>query len=121
MATLRGFPAVAEVYGWDEAFLGVRTEDPHMFAVAVRAAVLDETGLSSSVGIGDTKQRAKLATGFAKPAGIYRLTEDNWVTVMAKAPDGGALGDRPQDRREAVRRRHRHCCAAGCGRLRRPG
>jgi len=92
MATLRGFPAVAEVYGWDEAFLGVRTEDPHMFAVAVRAAVLDETGLSSSVGIGDTKQRAKLATGFAKPAGIYRLTEDNWVTVMAERPTEALWG-----------------------------
>src|SRR5690349_12724641 len=28
MATLREFPAVVEVWGWDECFVGVRTEDP---------------------------------------------------------------------------------------------
>jgi len=40
------------------------------------------TGLSCSVGISDNKQRAKVATGFGKPAGIYALTEDNWMAVM---------------------------------------
>ena len=36
--------------------------------------VLAETGLTCAVGIGDTKLRAKMATGFGKPGGIYRLT-----------------------------------------------
>src|ERR1700761_1512248 len=32
MATLRSFPAVVEVWGWDEAFLGVTTGDPESVA-----------------------------------------------------------------------------------------
>ena len=38
MDTLRRFPVVVEVYGWDEAFLGARTEDPEGLAAAVRRA-----------------------------------------------------------------------------------
>ena len=32
MATLRGFGAVTEVMGWDEAFVAVETDDPEGFA-----------------------------------------------------------------------------------------
>jgi DNA polymerase IV len=84
MDTLRTFPVVVEVLGWDEAFLGAHTADPQTLAADVRGAVTAETGLSCSVGIGDNKLRAKLATGFAKPAGVYRLTRDNWVAVMGQ-------------------------------------
>ncbi|GAB3486087.1 DNA polymerase IV [Amycolatopsis cihanbeyliensis] len=86
MATLRGFPVIVEVLGWDEAFLGARTTDPERLAADIRRAVTEETELSCSVGIGDNKLRAKLATGFAKPAGTYRLTRDNWGAVMAGRP-----------------------------------
>lgn len=92
MATLRGLPVVVEVIGWDEAFLGARTDDPEALAAEVRRVVLAEVGLSCSVGIGDNKLRAKLATGFAKPAGIYRLTRDNWVAVMAERPTDALWG-----------------------------
>jgi len=86
MATLRGFDVVVEVLGWDEAFLGASAEDPEALARAVQCGVLDATGLSCSVGIGDNKLRAKLATGFAKPAGVFRLTAQNWYPVMAQRP-----------------------------------
>lgn len=86
MATLRGFPVVVEVWGWDEAFVGAGTDDPERLATELRAAVLAATGLSCSIGIGDNKVRAKLATGFAKPAGIFRLTAANWEEVMAHRP-----------------------------------
>jgi DNA polymerase IV len=86
MDTLRRFPVVVEVWGWDEAFLGAETDDPEALAMELRQAVLTTTGLSCSIGIGDNKVRAKLATGFAKPAGIYRLTASNWVEVMAHRP-----------------------------------
>jgi DNA polymerase-4 len=86
MATLREFPVVVEVMGWDEAFLGARTDDPEVLAAEIREAVLAETGLSCSVGIGDNKLRAKTATGFAKPAGVYRLTRENWAAVMSDRP-----------------------------------
>ena len=92
MATLREFPVVVEVLGWDEAFLGARTDDPEGLAAAIHAGVDEATGLSCSVGIGDNKLRAKLATGFGKPAGIYRLTRDNWVAVMADLPTDALWG-----------------------------
>ena len=88
METLREFPAVVEVMGWDEAFLEVHTSDPEAVAAEIADAVRTATRLSCSVGIGDNKLRAKLATGFAKPAGVFRLTVDNWWPVM---------GDRPTD------------------------
>ena len=47
---------------------------------SIRAVISSETGLSCSVGISDNKQRAKVATGFAKPAGIFVLTDANWMT-----------------------------------------
>lgn len=92
MATLREFPVVVEVIGWDEAFLGVATDEPEALAADVRRAVLDETGLHCSVGIGDNKLRAKLATGFAKPDGIYRLTKLNWYDVMGARPTDALWG-----------------------------
>lgn len=92
MATLREFPVVVEVIGWDEAFLGANTDDPEALAAQIQQAITDETGLSSTVGIGDNKLRAKLATGFGKPAGVYRLTRDNWVAVMAGRPTDALWG-----------------------------
>ena len=40
-------------------------------AEQIREVIAAETGLSCSVGISDNKQRAKVATGFGKPAGIF--------------------------------------------------
>lgn len=91
MTLLRDFGHPVEVWGWDEAYVGADLEDadhPVRLADQIRAVVAAETGLSCSVGISDNKQRAKVATGFAKPAGTYQLTEDNWMAVM---------GDRPVD------------------------
>src|SRR6195952_3011980 len=82
MGVLRDLGHPLEVWGWDEAYLGADVENPYELAERVREVVEAETGLSCSVGISDNKQRAKVATGFGKPAGIYRLTDDNWMTVM---------------------------------------
>ncbi|MFI9454179.1 DNA polymerase IV [Amycolatopsis sp. NPDC052450] len=92
MATLRKFPVIVEVFGWDEAFLGATTDDPEALAADIRREVAEKTGLSCSVGIGDNKLRAKLATGFAKPAGIFRLVQDNWWDVMAERPTDALWG-----------------------------
>ena len=61
-------------------------------AAEAQRAVKDASGLSCSVGIGDNRLRAKLATGFAKPAGGYRLTRDNWMAVMAGRPTDALWG-----------------------------
>jgi DNA polymerase-4 len=87
METLRAIPgAVVEVLGWDEAFVGIETDDPEAVARAAMADVLAATGLHCSVGIGDTKVRAKIATEFGKPRGTFRLTRDNWFAVMGEKP-----------------------------------
>ncbi|WP_328616521.1 DNA polymerase IV [Amycolatopsis sp. NBC_00355] len=92
MTTLREFPVVVEVLGWDEAFVGATVDDPEALAGNLRAAVMRDTGLSCAVGIGDNKLRAKLATGFGKPGGIFRLTQDNWWDVMAARPTDALWG-----------------------------
>jgi DNA polymerase-4 len=83
MATLRAVPgATVQVLGWDEAFVGVETEQPLEVAHRIQADVLAATGLHCSVGIGDTTTRAKIATDFGKPRGTYVLTRENWMAVM---------------------------------------
>ena len=87
MATLRAQPgAVVQVLGWDEAFVGVQTDDPEAYARALQRAVFERTRLHCSVGIGDTLVRAKVATGFGKPQGVFRLTAENWLEVMGDRP-----------------------------------
>ncbi|MBB3661584.1 DNA polymerase-4 [Prauserella sediminis] len=92
MAALRELPVVVEVAGWDEAFLGADTDDPEGLAQRVRDIVRERCGLESSVGIGDNKLRAKTATGFAKPGGIHRLTQEDWLPVMAHRPPDALWG-----------------------------
>lgn len=86
MATLRTFPVVVEVWGWDEAFLGATTDDPGALALSVRERLLAETGLSCAVGIGDTRLLAKTATRTAKPGGIARLTRAEWIPMFGAEP-----------------------------------
>lgn len=88
MGLLRDLGHPLEVWGWDEAYLAAAVDDPFDLAERIRTVIAAETGLSCSVGISDNKQRAKVATGFGKPAGVYQLTDANWMTVM---------GDRPVD------------------------
>jgi nucleotidyltransferase/DNA polymerase involved in DNA repair len=88
MATLRSFDAVVEVLGWDEAFMGVETGDPQAYARGVQDAVRVATGLECSVGIGQNKLQAKIATDYGKPAGTFEITDATWFTVLgAKPPD----------------------------------
>jgi DNA polymerase-4 len=92
MAALRSFPGVVQVAGWDEAFMAIEAEDPEALGRAVQRAVLEHTRLWCSIGVGDNKLRAKLATGFAKPRGVFRLTHENWRAVMGSRPTGDLWG-----------------------------
>lgn len=97
MATLREQPgATVQVLGWDEAFVGVETTDPEAYARKIQQAVLEHTQLHCSVGVGDTLVRAKNATDFGKPAGIFRLTKDNWLDVMGAKPTKELWGIGPK-------------------------
>jgi DNA polymerase IV len=96
MATLRESGAVVEVFGWDEAFLAVDTGDPERFARQVQARVRAATRLDCTVGIGGNKLQAKLATGFGKPAGVFRLTGENWFEVLGGRPADALWGIGPK-------------------------
>jgi DNA polymerase IV len=105
MATLRARPgAVVEVLGWDEAFVGIATDDPVRTARELQAAVLDATGLHCSIGVGDTLVRAKTATDLGKPRGVFVLTRDNWLEVMGDRPTRalGGVGPRISARLAAL-------------------
>jgi len=82
MTLLRNLGHPVEVWGWDEAYLGADVDDPVRLAERIRHLVAAGTGLSCSVGISDNKQRAKVATGFGKPGGMFVLTDANWMAVM---------------------------------------
>jgi DNA polymerase-4 len=92
MAALRTFPGTLEVAGWDEAFLEADTQDPEALARDIQGAVLERTGLHSSVGIGDNKLRAKMATPFAKPGGVFRLTAATWHALFDHQPTSALWG-----------------------------
>lgn len=97
MSALRALPGVVlEVVGWDECFLGVTTDDPETVARSAQAAVLEATDLHCSVGIGDNKVRAKIATEFGKPRGVFRLTAENWFAVMGEKPTRDLWGVGPK-------------------------
>ncbi|OBH82021.1 DNA polymerase IV [Mycobacterium scrofulaceum] len=96
MGVLRDLGHPVEVWGWDEAYVGVAGADPTDVAEEIRTVITSETGLSCSVGISDNKQRAKVATGFAKPAGIFTLTDANWMTLMADRPVDALWGVGPK-------------------------
>ncbi|MCV7101754.1 DNA polymerase IV [Mycobacterium palustre] len=97
MALLRDLGHPVEVWGWDEAYVGLDAgRDPTELAEQIRAVISSQTGLSCSVGISDNKQRAKVATGFAKPAGIFTLTDANWMTLMADRPVDALWGVGPK-------------------------
>ncbi|MGV0814083.1 DNA polymerase IV [Mycolicibacterium boenickei] len=96
MGLLRDLGHPLEVWGWDEAYLGADVNDPVELAERIRTVIAAETGLSCSVGISDNKQRAKVATGLAKPAGVYVLTEQNWMAVMGDRPTDALWGVGPK-------------------------
>ncbi len=102
MATLRAYPgARVEVLGWDEAFVGLDTDDVEATDRDVQAKVLAATGLHCSIGVGDTLVRARNDTDFGKPRGVFRLTRESWLPHMGHRPTtelwgvGPRIGQRP--------------------------
>ena len=105
MDVIRSVGHPVEVWGWDEAYLGIeRHDEPGVLdgeqvvalAEAVRLRVLEETGLQCCLGVSDNKQRAKTAAGFAKAAvrdpastpdqRVFLLDDANWGPLMGPRP-----------------------------------
>jgi DNA polymerase IV len=92
MDTLRSFGAVVQVAGWDEAFLAADTDDPEDLARQIQERVLERTRLWCTVGIGDNRLQAKLATGFGKPRGVFRIDTRSWPELMYGLPTSELWG-----------------------------
>ena len=94
-----------EPASWDEAFAGCEG-DPVELAAVVRRAIAETTGLPSAVGVSDNKQRAKMATGFAKKSTerVFVLDDDNWLELMGERPciDLWSVGPRISQRLQAI-------------------
>jgi nucleotidyltransferase/DNA polymerase involved in DNA repair len=82
MDTLRSFGLVVQEMGWDEAFIAVDSDQPEDLARDIQHRVLERTELWCSIGIGDNKLQAKIASDAAKPAGVFTLTSDRWPGWM---------------------------------------
>ncbi|MFV0533131.1 MAG: DNA polymerase IV [Cumulibacter sp.] len=106
MDTLREVAPAVEVWGWDEAFAGTDSTDAVALATAIRQKVHEHTSLACAVGVSDNKQRAKMATGFAKQtdARIFVLDEQNWLPLMGDRPciDLWSVGPRISARLDAI-------------------
>lgn len=78
MTILRGFSPLMEQVSVDEAYLDLtgtmRTwGSPERAAAAIRTRIRDELGLPASVGLAPTKFLAKMASGRAKPDGVFSV------------------------------------------------
>lgn len=78
-AVFREFTPAVEGLSLDEAFLDVTASvtlfgSPEKIAAAVKARVLEETSLTSSVGVAENKLVAKIASDLDKPDGLTVVT-----------------------------------------------
>jgi DNA polymerase V len=98
MSILRDEVPAIEVYSIDEAFLRLPSDFTGEHARALRAKVLQWTGIPVCIGIGTTKLLAKLANRHAKKnkaitGGVFDLP-NSWDpdSIMAATPSDGLWG-----------------------------
>jgi DNA polymerase-4 len=90
--TVRTMVPVLEQLSFDEAFgepaelAGASADEVDAFCAALKAKVLDETGLVASVGAGSGKQIAKIASGLAKPDGVRVIRRAEERVLMQSLP-----------------------------------
>jgi len=94
------YTALIEPLSLDEAYLDV-TQDlrglqtASATAKAIRARILEETGLTASAGVSYNKFLAKLASGQRKPNGQFVITPDKALDFIGSLPVGKFHGIGP--------------------------
>lgn len=78
--------SIDEAFGEPAELVGASASEVEQFCADLRALVLDETGLTASIGAGSGKQIAKIASGLAKPDGITVVAPQRQAEVMAALP-----------------------------------
>ena len=97
MEVFRAVTPLVEPISLDEAFLDVRGAarrlgTPRQIGETIRAAVLDEQGITCSVGVASTKFVAKLASARCKPDGLLVVPADDVVSFLHPLPVGALWG-----------------------------
>nr|WP_120492252.1 DNA polymerase IV [Corynebacterium lactis] len=91
-SVIRDRVPVVEQLSVDEAFMepeelrGASTAEVVAWAEDLRAKIRQETGLASSIGAGAGKQYAKIASGLAKPDGVYVLEPERNHELLHPLP-----------------------------------
>jgi DNA polymerase-4 len=97
MAVLKEHIERVEVVGLDEAYLDLTGIDrPKAAARRVKAAVLENTGLCCSIGIGPNKLVAKMASDADKPDGFVVLSREMAMERFGPQPPGLVPGIGPK-------------------------
>lgn len=87
----RGYTDLVESFGVDEAWLDL-THTCHLFgeplevAKTIQQRVLDEYGLTVSVGLSDNKIFAKLGSDYMKPSGLTIMNKHNYKEIVWPLP-----------------------------------
>jgi len=104
-AVFREFTPLVEGLSLDEAFLDVTASrrlfgDAPAIARAVKAAILDRTALTASVGVAGNKLVAKIASDMDKPDGLVVITPENQAARLDPLPAAVIPGIGPETRRK---------------------
>lgn len=111
LETIRNFCPEVEPYSIDESFLildSLRLKDEAAFAKRLRQFIKRSVGIPVSVGIGQTKTLAKIATKIAKQAdeGIYNIAaqeDPDCVLASMAVEDIWGIGQHQSKKLRAVR------------------
>jgi len=115
MRIFRDVTPLVEPLSIDEAFLDVRGArrlwgSPSAIARMLRARVLDETGLTCSIGVAATKHVAKMASTISKPDGLLVIAAADTAAFLAPRSVRALWGVGPKAS-EALERRGIHTIA----------
>ena len=104
MEVFRSITPLVEPISLDEAFLDVggaqrRLGSPRQIGELIRARVVDEQGITCTVGVASTKFVAKLASARAKPDGLLVVPRDDVVAFLHPLPVGAlwGVGDKTEE------------------------
>jgi DNA polymerase-4 len=104
MEVFRSITPLVEPISLDEAFLDVRGAarrlgGPRQIGEWVRATVMDEQGITCSVGVASSKFVAKLASARCKPDGLLVVPATDVVSFLHPLPVGAlwGVGEKTQD------------------------
>jgi DNA polymerase IV len=97
MEIFRSVTPLVEAISLDEAFLDVggatrRLGRPAQIAELLRGRIVDEQGITASVGVASTKFVAKLASARCKPNGLLVVPADRVVEFLHPLPVGALWG-----------------------------